>query len=338
MLKYTLQRLLMMIGIIIGVMTITFVLSRVLPGSPAELMLGGRPSAEQIAAVEAELGLDRPLLIQYINYVSEIASGQFGDSLRTGRPVLSEVKKRMGATFELTTLAIFFVMLIGVPLGVLSAVKQNSAFDNMSRAMAVAGVAVPSFILAMALQLLFYGTLNWLPLQGRIDPLIALDNPVNPMTNFYLVDTLLTGNWPAFRSVLAHLVLPLATLTILLLATVVRITRNTMVEVLKEEYVRTAFAYGVPNRSIYYRYALKATLIPMLTVLGLTYGQLLGGAVVVEFVFDWPGLGGFLVFSIIDNDFPASVGTTLFLAAVFLTVNLIVDLLYYVVDPRLRAS
>jgi peptide/nickel transport system permease protein len=193
-------------------------------------------------------------------------------------------------------------------------------------------------MLAIVLQVIFFGVLEWLPLQGRVDPVVSIDTPISPITRLFLVDALLTGNMTGFLSALAHLVLPLLTLTILLLATVVRITRNMMVEVLKEDYIRTAFAYGVPTSSIYYRHALKATLIPILTVIGLTYGNLLGGAVVVEFIFDWPGLGGFLVFSIIENDFPAAIGTTLFLAGLYLTINLIVDLLYAVVDPRLRAT
>ena len=336
--KYVVQRLILMVGIILGVMTITFVLSRVLPSSPAELMLGDRPTVEQIAAAEVELGLDKPLLVQYVSYVSDVFRGEFGNSLRTGQPVLVEVGDRLGATFELTTLAMLLVVSIGVPLGVFSAVRQNSMLDNVARAFAVSGVAFPSFILAMMLQMMFYGALGWLPLQGRLDPIVSLDSPIQPMTGLFLVDALLTGNWDGFVDALAHIALPLLTLTILLLATVTRITRNMMVEVLKEEYIRTAFAYGVPKTSIHYRHALKATLIPMLTVIGLTYGHLLGGAVIVEVIFDWPGLGGFVVFSIIANDYPASLGATLLLAGIYLTVNLIVDLLYFVVDPRLRAQ
>ena len=336
--KYVAQRLVLMVGIVLGVVTITFVLSRVLPSSPAELMLGGRPSQEMIAKAEAELGLDRPITVQYASFITDLLQGQFGTSLLTNRPVLQEVRERIGATFELTTLAIVFVVLFGIPLGVLSAVKQNSALDNIARAISVGGVAIPSFILAMSMQMLFYGELGWLPLQGRIDPLIALDDPIEPITGLFLVDALLRGNWQGFASALGHIALPLATLVILLLATVTRITRNMMVEILNEEYIRMAFAYGLPRSSIYYRYALKATLIPILTIVGLTYGQLLGGAVVVEFIFDWPGLGAFLVTSIAQNDYPASLGATLFLAGIYLLVNLIVDLLYFAVDPRLRST
>lgn len=325
-----------MVGILLGVLTITFLLSRVLPGSPAELLAGSRPTAEGIAKAREELGLDDPLIVQYARFLGDLVRGEFGVSLRTGQPVLEELSKRIGATVELTTLAIFLVVLIGVPLGVVSAVRRNTLLDNVTRAGAVAGVAIPAFMLAMILQMVFYGTLGWFPIQGRIGSEILIDSPFPRITGFYLIDTLLAGRREAFLSAVSHIVLPVLTLTIVTLASVTRITRNMMVEVLTEDYMQTVFAYGLPKRVIYYRYALKATLIPMLTVIGLTYGYLLGAAVVVEFIFDWPGLGGFLVFSIVQNDFPAVLGTTVFLATAYLTINLIVDLLYFVIDPRLR--
>lgn len=335
--KYIAQRLILMVGILLGVLTITFFLSRVLPASPVNLIVGDRPTAEQITAAEEELGLNKPLIVQYALYLGQIAQGDFGNSLRTNQPVLVEIRNRMGATIELTTLAIIIVISVGVPLGVVSAVRQNSWIDNFVRAGAVGGVAMPAFMLAMILQMIFYGYLDWLPIQGRMDSITLLDVPFDRVTGLFLVDTLLAGQWAAFKSAVSHLILPTLTLSIVTLATVTRITRNMMVEVLSDEFIRTAFAYGLPKRTIYYRYALKATLIPMLTVIGLTYGYLLGGTVVVEFVFDWPGLGGFLVFSIVQNDFPAVLGTTLFLAGAYLSINLVVDLLYFVVDPRLRS-
>lgn len=328
----------MMVGILIGVLTIAFVLGRVLPNSPATLILGDRPTAEQVQRAEEELGLNKPLFVQYALYMGQVVRGNFGQSLRTKQPVLVEIRNRMGATIELTTAAMVIVVLLGVPLGVFSAVKQNSLLDNLVRAGAVGGVAIPAFILAMMLQIVFYGQLNWFPIQGRIDSSILLDDPFARITGLFLIDTLIAGEWSAFKSAVSHLILPTLTLSIVTLATVTRITRNMMVEVLGEDYIRTAFAYGIPSRKIYFSYALRATLIPMLTVIGLTYGYLLGGAVVVEFVFDWPGLGGFLVFSIVQNDFPAVLGTTLFLSGAYLSINLLVDLLYSVVDPRLRAQ
>jgi peptide/nickel transport system permease protein len=328
----------MMAGILLGVLVITFVLSRVLPGSPVEMMLGHRPTQEQIDAAKRELGLDRPLPVQFVRYVAHAARGDLGVSLRTGRPVTEDIFDRMTATFELTTLAVILVVLVGVPLGVLSAVRQDSALDQAARTFSIAGMALPLFLTGMLLQMLFYGNLQWLPLQGRIGAEILLDYSFPSVSGIYLIDALIAGEFHALASAAAHLVLPVLTLALASLAVVTRITRNTMVETLGQDFVRTAFAYGLPRSSIYYGYALKATLIPMLTVIGLTYGYLLGGSVVVEYVFDWPGLGSYVVGAITKNDFPAVMGVTLFLAAAFLTVNLIIDLLYYVVDPRLRAS
>jgi len=338
LLAYIFRRLLMMVGILIGVVAVTFVLSRILPGSPVELMLGHRPTPEQIEAARTALGLDLPMWQQFYNYLVAALRGDFGVSLLSGQPVLSEISSRMAATFELTTLAVIIVVSIGIPLGVFSAVKQNSIVDHAGRSISIAGVALPVFLIGMMLQMLFYGLLGWLPLQGRINSEVMLDYPFADTTGLYLFDSLLSGQWVALLSSLSHLALPVMTLTIASLAVVTRITRNTMIEVLGEDYIMTALAYGIPQRRIHYRFALKATLIPMLTVIGLTYGFMLGGSVVVEYVFDWPGLGSYVVGAITKNDFPAVMGVTLFLATLFLTINLIVDLLYYVVDPRLRAS
>lgn len=338
MTKYVAQRLLMMIAILLGVLTITFLLSRVLPGSPVEMMLGHRPTVDQIEQAKAELGLDRPLYEQYVHYIWDLAHGEMGKSLRTGRPVLEDVLTRMTATFELTTLAVIIVILAGIPLGVLSAVKQNSLLDHGARTFSIAGVALPVFLIGMLLQMLFYGGLHWFPLQGRINSEVLLDYEFPRVTGLYLIDTIIDGNWEAFASSASHLVLPVLTLALASLAVVARITRNTMIEALGQDFIRTAFAYGLPKRTVYFRYALKATLIPLLTVIGLTYGFMLGGSVVVEYVFDWPGLGSYVVGAITRSDFPAVMGVTLFLSAMYLTINLVIDLLYYVVDPRLRMS
>jgi peptide/nickel transport system permease protein len=338
MIKYVAQRLVLMIAILIGVLVITFGLSRILPGSPVEMMLGHRPTQEQIDLVKAELHLDKPVYQQFLYYVRDITQGDLGTSLRTGQPVLDDVFERMTATLELTTLAVLLVIFIGVPLGVISAVKQNSLTDHCARSFSVAGMALPVFLIGMMLQMFFYGELSWFPLQGRMNSEILLDFEFSRVSGLYLVDTLLAGQWLAFKSAAMHLVLPVLTLAMASLAVVTRITRNTMVEALNQDFVLTAKAYGLSSRKIYFAYALKATMIPMLTVIGLTYGFLLGGSVVVEYVFDWPGLGGYVVGAITKNDFPAVMGVTLFLSAMYLSVNLIIDLLYFVVDPRLRAS
>ncbi len=336
--KYAFHRLLMMVGILIGVLTITFALSRVLPGSPIEMMLGQHATPEQIRIAKAEYGLDKSIPVQYYHYVKGILQGDFGVSLRTRQPVLNDLLERVTATFELTTLAVILVIVLGIPLGILSAVRQNTLSDHLTRSFSIAGMALPIFLVGMVLQMVFYGWLNWLPLQGRMNVEVLLDYPFDRVTGIHLLDTLFAGQWPAFKSALLHLVLPVSTLTLASLSIVIRITRNTMVEVLSQDFIQTARAFGLSDRLIYYRYALRATLIPMMTVIGLTYGFMLGGSVVVEYIFDWPGLGGYAVGAIVKNDFPAVMGVTLFLATIYLSINLIVDLLYHVVDPRLRSA
>ena len=336
MTRYVIQRLILMVGTLIGVLTVTFVLTHILPGSPVEVMLGHKPTADQVAAVKHQLGLDLPLWQQYLRFLGEVGQGHFGKSFLTNQPVIQDISQRLMATVELTTLAMICIVLIGIPIGILSAVKANSPIDHFVRSLSVAGVALPGFMLGMLLQMAFYGWLVWLPLQGRMTSTVMLDHKFPAVTGLFLVDSLLSGDMVAFRDVAAHIVLPLATLSLANLPLVARTTRNLMVEVLTEDYVLTAFAYGLPRRNVYFRYALKATLIPLLTVIGLTYGYLLGGAVVAEYVFDWPGIGSYVVRAITESDYPAAIGVTLFLAAAYLMINLIVDLLYFLVDPRLR--
>lgn len=336
--KYLAQRIAMLFGILFGVLLLTFILSRMLPGSPVEMMLGHRPTPEQVALAKLELGLDKPMPVQFIYYIGNLVQGDWGTSLRTGRPVIDDLAIRFGATFELTTIALILVVVIGIPAGILSAVKQNSVLDHITRTTSIAGMALPIFLIGMLLQMLFYGKLGWLPLQGRIGSEIALDFGFDKVTGFYLIDSLVAGQWEAFVSSVRHLVLPVLSLVIASVAVVTRITRNTMVEVLREDHIKTLRAYGVPRHKIYYRYALKATLIPLLTVIGLTYGYMLGGSVVIEYVFDWPGMGGYVVGAITQSDYPAVMGVTILLASIYLSLNLIIDLLYQQVDPRLKVA
>jgi len=230
--RYVAQRLVMMVGILFGVLTITFMLSRVLPSSPVAMMLGHRPTPEQVEVARKALGLDRPLYEQFFLYLRNVARGDLGTSLFTGRPVVEDLSSRAAATFELTTYAMVFVILIGVPLGVLSAVRQNSLLDHGARTVSIAGMALPLFLIGMLLQMLFYGQLGWLPLQGRMDSIVLLDNPFDRTTGLFTVDAALAGQWTAFWDALWHLVLPVASLTLASLAVVTRITRNMMVEVL----------------------------------------------------------------------------------------------------------
>ncbi len=334
--KYILKRLALAVLVLFGLTIITFFLARVIPGDPAALWVGQRAKAEQMEAARKELGLDKPLPLQFLVYMKNLVTGDLGTSLRTRRRVSDEILRRYAATFELVTVSIVIALLIGLPVGVVSAVRKDKPVDHVSRAVSISGVAIPMFWLGMILQLLLNGKLGWLPLQGRIGSQVLLSDPVNPITGFYLFDSLVTGNWPAFVSCVKHIVLPAITLSFASLAVVTRMSRSSMLEVLKEDFIQTSQAYGVSRRTILYKYALKNALIPTITVVGLTYGMMLGGSVVVESIFDWPGLGHFIVLSVTTNDYPAIMGSTLTFALTYVTINLIVDLIYFVVDPRIK--
>ncbi len=336
--RYIIHRVALLLVTLLGVLTVTFVVSRLLPGSPLTALLGPKPSAEQVEAARLALGLDQPVWSQYLSYLRGVVSGDLGISLSSGQPVIEDIFRRMTATVELVTLSIILAIAIGLPTGITAAVRRNSLFDHLSRTLAVAGMAAPVFFLGIVLQMLLHGNAGLLPLQGRMDSLTLLDHPFSKVTGFYLIDTALAGDWPAWRSAASHLVLPVLTLALATVAIIVRVSRNTMVEVLGSDHIRTAHAYGLSATTIHYRYALKATLIPFLTIVGLTYGYMLGASVIVEYVFDWPGLGSYIVQGLIRNDFPAVMGTTLFLSTTYLGLNLLIDLLYFRVDPRLHAS
>jgi peptide/nickel transport system permease protein len=234
------------------------------------------------------------------------------------------------------TASLILALVVGVPLGIRSAVRQDRAFDHATRIFTLAGMALPSFLVGMMLQMLFYGSAGLLPLQGRLSDDVRLDHPFAPLTGFALVDSLIAGDMPAFASAVAHLILPTLTLGFAALAVVTRNTRALMIDALAADHIRTLRAYGIGAGRIQYVYALRATLIPLLTVAGLSYGAMLGGSIVVETVFDWPGLGAYAVNALVTNDFPAVMGVTILLATVYLAINLAVDLAYYAVDPRLR--
>lgn len=335
MIGYLLRRLSSLAVIITGMVALVFVMTRTLPGSPVETMLGAKPTAEQIEQARHELGLDQPLPVQFGRFAWQALRGDLGTSLRTNRPVGEEIAVRLSASAELVTLSLLLAMVIGIPMGVWAAAGRGGPVDHVSRVASVSLVAVPAFFLGVLLQMLFYGKLGWLPLNGRIDSTVAMSHPVVTRTGWLLIDATLAGETEVLRSALRHLVLPVATLGGATLATIIRVTRNLMVEVLATDYVRTARAYGVSRRRILFRFALKATFVPLLTVIGLTYGYLLGGSVIVEYVFDWPGIGGYIVESVVGNDFPAVIGVTLIVSTAYLLINLVVDLLYFRLDPKL---
>lgn len=335
--QFLMKRLMALAAVVLGVLLLVFAAGRWLPGSPVEMALGPKPTAEQIEKARVELGLDQPMPVQFARFAARAVQGDFGNSLRTGQPVWQEIASRFAATVELVSVALLLAAVVGVPMGVWAAAAQGHWPDRLLRSGAIALLAVPVFFLGILMQLLLHGTLGWLPLQGRIDSELLLDSPFASHTGLYLIDTLLAGDGTAFRSSLAHLAMPALTLAAASLAVVMRTTRNLMAEVLQQDFIRTVRAYGVSPRQLLFGPALRAALLPLLTVLGLTYGVMLGGSMVVEYVFDWPGIGAYIVESVVTNDHPAVIAVTLLVSTLYLGLNLLVDLGYFALDPRLSA-
>lgn len=318
--------------VVAGVCVITFIISHLIPGDPARLLAGDRASDEIVQHIREQLGLNLPLWQQFIRYVEQLLHGDLGMSIRTGRPVLEDLKTFFPATLELAFCALLIALVVGVPLGVLSAVYKNRWLDHLVRLLALTGISTPAFWLGLGVIVLFYGKLNLLPGGGRLDD--WLDPPAH-VTGFYLIDSLLSGDMEAFVNALTHLILPATTLAFVHLGIVARQIRSAMLEQLSEDYVRTALASGLSKFTIVVRYALPNALIPSVTVLGLALGDLLYGAVLTETVFAWPGMGAYVVSSIQALDFPAVMGFAIVVSFAYVLVNLLVDLLYLWIDPRM---
>ncbi len=334
-LEYVLRRLFTSIFVLIGVSIITFTLARVIPSNPAVLYIGPKARAEDIARVTAQLGLDKPLPVQYLIYMGELLHGDMGTSISTKRPVLQELSSRLPATLELLFTGMMLAVLFGVPMGVLSARWQGKPTDFFVRTISIIGVSLPAFYLGLLLQILFFRRLDLLPLASRFSNELRFTNPIDPVTNFLLIDAFLMFNWIAFKDVVFHLILPALTLAAYPAGLVARMTRATMLEVLEQDYIRTARAYGVRETVIVYLYALKNAVSPTLTVIGLTFAYALTGTFFVEIIFNWPGLGLFTVHSLLNIDYPAIMGITLFGATMYVLINLGVDLLQAWIDPRI---
>ncbi|KTT26026.1 peptide ABC transporter permease [Pseudomonas oryzihabitans] len=318
--------------VVIGVSLITFVISHLIPGDPARLIAGERASDAIVANIRHQLGLDLPLYQQYFRYMNDLLHGDLGQSIRTHRPVLEDLRTFFPATLELALVALLLSILIGVPLGVLSAVYNNRWIDHISRTLAVAGISTPAFWLGLGLIVLFYGHLGWLPGGGRLAQGMT---PPPTITGFYLIDTLLAGDLPGFVSAAKHLVLPAVTLAFVNLGVITRQIRGAMLEQLGEDYIRTARAYGLSQATVVLRHALPNALIPSITVIGLALGDLLYGAVLTETVFAWPGMGAYVVKSIQALDFPAVMGFAIVVSFIYVLLNRFIDLLYQLVDPRI---
>lgn len=332
MTTYILRRLLGLIPVLIGISIVVFLLLRLTPGDPATVMLGERATPEKVAALRAQLGLDRPLWVQYLEFVGRLARGDLGRSIISNDPVADELANRFPATTELVVFAMFWGLLVGIPAGVISALKRNSLVDVLSMIVSLLGVSMPIFWLGLMAIYLFAVWLRWLPPSGQI----ALTIPFQRVTNFYLIDALLTGNWPAFWSVLQHLILPSLVLSTVTMPILARLTRSAMLEVLGQDYVRTARAKGLPTRLVVVRHALRNALLPVVTVVGLQIGGLLGGAILTETIFAWPGMGLWMYQAILQRDYPIVQAGVLVAAVVFVLINLVVDLSYTLLDPRIR--
>lgn len=328
-----LKRLAWLVPTLAGLVAIVFFISRVIPSDPVALLAGETASLAQIELLRQKLGLDRPLIVQLLDYYRQLLSGDLGTSLFTTRPVWDDLSARLPATIELTIAAMIVAVALGIPLGVLAALYRNRFVDHLLRVFTVAGLAVASFWLALLLQLFFAMDLRWFPLQARITGF-----PPPSLTGFYVVDALLEGNVGRLSNVLAHLTLPALTLALPALATVVRFTRAGVLETLQRSFVMYQRAMGIPVGLIVWKYVLRNSLISTVTQIGLLFGVLLAGTVVIETVFQWPGIGGYAFEAILHSDYAAVMGFTVYAGVVFGIVNLIVDVGHAVLDPREAAA
>jgi peptide/nickel transport system permease protein len=336
--RFIVRRLAGSAVVLLGLSVITFGLARVVPSNPAAVYIGPKARPEEIERVAHQLGLDQPLPVQYLVYMRDMLTGDWGTSIGTKRPVLEEIAGRLPATIELIAAAMLLAIPLGILLGVLSARWQRRPPDLLVRLLSIVGVSLPAFWLGLLLQVLLFRELHWLPLTGRVDANLRFTSPITEITGLYLVDTALTGNWTAFRDVALHLVLPAITLAAYPIGLIARMTRASMLESLGQDYVRAARAAGIGERLITYRLALKNALIPVATVIGLTLAYSLTGTFFVEVVFNWPGLGTFAVKGLLNLDYPVVMGITLFGAVGYVTINLAVDLVQSWLDPRTRLA
>ena len=333
---YVLRRLLLSVLVLLGVCVITFVIARVVPANPAAMWVGTHPTAEQIARARKELGLDQPLHIQFFIYMSKLLNGDLGVSIRTHDKVLNDIASFLPASLELIGTGMLIALMVGIPLGVMSAVKKDSIIDHFSRLFSIGGVSFFVPWLGMMGQLVISKWLGLLPIGDRIDMSVSVFHPIQTMTRFYLIDSLITGNFVAFQSVACHMILPALVMAAYPIGLVTRMTRSSMADILEEDYIRAARAYGLREITIAYRYALKNAIGPTITVLALSFAYSLVETFLIETVFNWPGLGRYAALSITSLDYPAIMGIAMVVAVVYVALNLFVDLVQAYLDPRIR--
>lgn len=335
MTRFIFRRLVGLLLVMLGVSVFTFTLAQLVPVDPAAVALGQNAREDQIAAYRTELGLDRPVTEQYFIYLKRLLQGDLGNSIRTRRAVADDLFDFLPATIELSLAALLVSLLLGIPLGIVASINRNGLLDVVGRLFALVGGSLPIFYLGLLGLGLFYRQLRWLPGPGRLDTTMP---PPTQITGMFTIDALLTGNWLVLQNSLSHLILPALTLGYFSTAVLLRMTRSAMLEVLSQDYVRTARAKGLQERGVIIRHALKNAMLPVLTTLGITFGSLLSGAVLTETIFNWPGLGRYATTSVTSLDFPAVMGVTLVAAIVYPTVNMLVDLGYHLLDPRIKLN
>lgn len=332
--QIVLGRLVQAVPTVLGIIVVTFLMTRALPGDPAAFFAGPAATAESIAEIRAQLGLDRPWSAQFASYVSDLVRGDLGRSISTGQPVMADLASRLPASLELTLVALLVSVSIAVPLGVLAAVRQDTWVDQLCRFVVTAGVSLPTFFTGLLLVYVFYFLLGWAPMPlGRLD-LLALPPP--PVTGFMLIDSALAGQWSSFRSAIGQLILPALTLALFTLAPIARMTRASMVQALASDYIRTARACGLSPGKVLFVYALRNAQLPVITTLGMVFSFTLGANVLVEKVFSWPGIGSYAVEALVSSDYAAVQGFVLAMALLFVTLNLLIDIIYTMIDPRVR--
>lgn len=332
MVSYTIRRILMLIPVLLGMTIIVFSIIHAIPGDPADTILGEKASEQSKQELRIELGLNKPMYVQYVDYMDKLVHGDLGNSIRTRSPISTEIRPYLAATIELTVVSMAIAVFVGVNAGILSAWRQNSWFDYISMLIALIGVSMPIFWLGLMEQWIFSLQLKWLPSIGRMD----IRDPIDAITNLYLLDAVLNGRWDQLWPVIKHLILPGIALGTIPMAIIARMTRSSMLEVMRADYVRTARAKGLAQFFVVYKHALKNALIPVVTVIGLQTGLLLGGAVLTETIFAWPGVGRYIFDAISSRDYPVIQSGILVIAVIFVLVNLFVDLLYAYIDPRIN--
>jgi peptide/nickel transport system permease protein len=329
--RFLTRRILLIIPVLIGVSLLTFALVYLVPGDPARLAAGPQATQQMYEQIRDEFGLDDPLPVQYGNYVKGLVQGDWGNSILSRRPVLTDLGVYWPATLELVIVAMTIAIVVGVPLGIISAVRADRLADHASRLISLLGVSMPAFWLAILMQLFFALRLDWLPVSGRLP---TLTRPPDDITGLYLLDALLTGEWSTFGLALKHILLPAITLSFASLATIARFTRASLLEVMSQDYVRTARAKGLKEGRVITRHALRNAFIPTLTMIGLSFGWSMGGSVLVETVFDWPGIGLYATKSALTLDFMPIMGIALLYGIVFSLINIAIDIAYGFLDPR----